>query len=317
MPGVNSSSNRTSTHTNHQPPPQAPPPPQRYDSDGNYIPPAPFTKKTAVKDKGEMHELKKFSFKTMKPISNFLIIGKRNCGKTNFLKGLLYYLCCGGKRGIGKIAVLSGSEEENPQYEQEFGIPVEFIRPDANVDFIKRLIQMQAEIIGEIKRDPDLRPELSNNQHGLLIIIDDLVYDKKFMRNPELLKMMFNGRHRKVCILIISQDPLGAVCSSRGSFDYIIVFRSPSTRDADHCHRTFFPMFPSIHDFRKTMWHYTSNYGFLISDNTVTGENMKEQYFYGRFPNMENKRMRLKLNYKDAVPFMKFLSIDKTLDASI
>lgn len=286
-----------------------------YDENGNYNP-KPGGDSSGGRQagppkkphKGDLYKLEKFDFKTMKPISNFLVIGKRNCGKTNFLKGLLYYLCHGGRTGIGKIAVLSGTEEENPQYQKEFGIPVEFIRPDANGMFVEHLIQMQSKITCEIRQDDDF----DNNEHALVIILDDLVYDKQFMKNKNLIKMMFNGRHRKVAILILSQDAIGTMCAARSSFDYVIIFRCPAVRDATHCYRTFFPMFPTFHDFHRTMVYHTTNYGFMISDNTIMADTVEKQYYRGRFPNMSNKRVKLILNYSDTRPFLQYLAEDRT-----
>ena len=255
------------------------------------------------KRSGNPFEIQKFNLAKMNVLSNFLIIGKRNSGKTNFLKYLLYYLCAGGPNHFGKVAVMSGTEDENHMYEKEFGIPTAFIRGSADCQFLERLLTMQLEIVKPLSNH-----EKEDLKHALLIIIDDLAYDKNFLSNPKIVQMMFNGRHRLVSILIISQDAKGPLCRTRSNFDYVITSRNADSFVARDCYKFYFSMFPSESDYYATMQHYTQNFGFIISDNTASKNSIHDQYGWARALNLKNKAVKYILNYEDTRPYLKYIS---------
>ncbi len=228
--------------------------------------------------------------------SNFLIIGKRKSGKSNFIKHLLTHLCH-PTDGFGMIAALSKTEDLNHFYRDEIGVKPEFVRSDGDIEFLTRMhcIGKQRTKILEAHH-PD---EKNNLRNWMLVIVDDLGFDKGFQQCTAMRELMFNNRHALICLVQICQDAIvGASSDSRGCYDVVMCTRSNTQKSHKDLFNHFFGLFPSQSSFRDTMIKYTTNYSVLVADySSAAAEAPEDQYFWHRAPDMTGQKLELNLDY--------------------
>lgn len=259
----------------------------------------------------EYIRLHRFDVSRIKRGSNFFICGKRNCGKTNFLKYLMSFLV--NKGGFGKVAVICPTEKYNKTYAREFGIDPDFIRPDFDEEFLERLLLVQQDIVSNLDAS-----EKRNMKHWMLFVLDDVAFDKRFQRNLRLQEMMMNGRHFMSCVIQLAQDPYTPEKRTRTCYDYVISLRDNTVNGQQSLYLNYYGMFPSHPVFTRTLMHYTADYGVLIADNTRQCAHIGDQYNWDRAPNLSGRRVVLHLDYQDAEPYRAFIrdAPSEALDAA-
>lgn len=250
--------------------------------------------------------------------SNFLISGKRNSGKTNYLGHLLSYLCnpvykvkkqsSGVYGSFGKIAVMSETEKFNRYYNKSIGVDKDFIAPCFDPLFLERIVLAQQTLSealdGNSKR---------NLKHWMLLILDDVGFDATAQKNTTLKELLFNGRHYMICVVQLVQDALTPLRMVRSCYDFVICTRENTIQGQKRLSEAYFGMM-SFEQFKKTMLHATERYGVIVADNTRQAATVTEQYFRDRAPRfVDNSAIGPKprdfivLDYSDLEPFRAFI----------
>lgn len=257
-------------------------------------------------------ELNQLDILNVRRDSNVFITGKRNSGKSNYLKHWLSFIANpahrvesarGVKGSFGKIAVLSETEKYNHFYENEIGVDPDFIVGQYDSEFLLRLLRMQQYLAQRLPQESK-----RNLKHWLLIIMDDLAFNDKVQKDPSLAELMFNGRHMMTCVITLAQDSLAAERRSRTCYDYAICTRDNTTQGQRRLHECYYGLL-SLPAFQSTMVKYTENYGVFIADNTKQADSVQGQYFWDRAPDYKDVVMKdyIHLDYSDATAFRGFL----------
>jgi len=125
-------------------------------------------------------QLRKFKPETISDDRVCVFIGKRNTGKSTLVKDIMFH-----KRHLPAGIVLSGTEEGNHFY-SDF-IPDLFIYGDYDRDAIERVMARQRKLVGSGK-----------TQCGAFMLLDDCMYDSKFLKDTCIRQCFMNGRHWKI-----------------------------------------------------------------------------------------------------------------------
>ena len=205
--------------------------------------------------------LRKFNPATIEDGRTIFIIAKRNSGKSVLTKDIMFF-----KRHIPLGIVQSGTEEGNGYYSSF--VPDIFVYSDLDLDAINRLIERQRRACKEGKARP------------AFIVLDDLMYDAKFLKDKTIRSIFMNGRHWKIFIIVTAQFAGDIPPAIRSNIDYVFVLRENILQNRERLFRNFFGIFPSFDSFCQTLDATTNNYECLVLDNTSKSNKIEDCIFW-------------------------------------
>lgn len=174
-----------------------------------------------------------------------LIIGGRGKGKSQIAKALMRQL-----KNIPLGCVFSGTESSNPFYADYVPPLFTFSRFDKTV--VKQIIDQQKKAVE--KKD-------------VFILLDDLMYDPAFLRQPLMRCIFLNGRHLRITLVLTTQYAIDVPCALRGNVDFIFLLRENNVQTVSKLYKNFGGTFPSLLVFQQALKLCTEDFGAMIIDN--------------------------------------------------
>lgn len=211
--------------------------------------------------------LKKFDMAKTDDRRVFLIVGKRNSGKSVVLADLLYH-----KRHIPMGILKSSTEEATGFFQQTCGVPDAYIYSDWRPDVIDTIIAKQKRLAKE------------GTMRNIFIVLDDLAFNKTLFVSKQMRELMFNGRHYGILLVITAQYLMDLPTYFRSNVDYVITTRTPGVQDRERLYKNFFGVIPSFSMFQSIMDNTTEDYHLLVVDNTTQSNKLEENVFWYKAP---------------------------------
>lgn len=205
-------------------------------------------------------ELKKFDPRKIDDACVIVAVGKRRTGKSFLIKDLMYY-----KKHIPCGVVCSGTEDGNSFYSTI--VPEVFVYNHFDREAIERVVERQRKII-----------KSGGKAHPVFIVLDDLLYDKKFLNDKLVRSLFMNGRHFKICLWLSAQYLVDVPPALRANIDYVFVLRDNLYREK--LWRNIFQIFPTLDMFHAAMDSCTADFGALVLDNTNPSTNIADCVFW-------------------------------------
>jgi hypothetical protein len=207
-------------------------------------------------------QLRKFNPASMKDDKVCVVIGKRNTGKSTLVTDILYH-----KKHLPAGIVMSATEEGNHHYQQY--VPDLFIYGDYDRDAIERVLERQRQVL--LQNRP-ISPAF--------ILLDDCMYDKKFMKDTCIRKCFMNGRHWKIFFMLTMQYCMDLSPDLRANVDYVFILRENIIQNREKLYKAFFGIFPTFDMFNQIMNACTENYECLVLDNTSKSNKIEDCVFW-------------------------------------
>jgi hypothetical protein len=207
-------------------------------------------------------QLRKFNPASMKDDKVCVLIGKRNTGKSTLVTDILYH-----KKHLPAGIVMSATEEGNHHYQQY--VPDLFIYGDYDREAIERVLERQRQILLQNK---PISPAF--------ILLDDCMYDKKFMKDTCIRKCFMNGRHWKIFFMLTMQYCMDLTPDLRANVDYVFILRENIIQNREKLYKAFFGIFPTFDMFNQIMNACTENYECLVLDNTSKSNKIEDCVFW-------------------------------------
>lgn len=207
-------------------------------------------------------QLKKFNPATMADDKVCVFIGKRNTGKSTLVTDILYH-----KKHLPVGIVMSATEDGNHHYKQF--VPDLFIYGDYDKEAIERVLARQRTLVGSGK-----------TTSGAFMLLDDCMYDKKFMKDTCIRQCFMNGRHWKIFFMLTMQYCMDLTPDLRANVDYVFILRENIIQNREKLYKAFFGIFPTFDMFNKVMTACTENYECLVLDNTSKSNRIEDCVFW-------------------------------------
>lgn len=192
-----------------------------------------------------------------------LVVGKRNRGKSTLMVDLVRHI------PAPKAIVLSATDRCSHFYEQYF--PQAFIYDKYEPDFLTKIIRVQKKLVA---KNPDMRVS------GLLLIIDDTGFDKKFLRSKQLFELVCNGRWYNVALVIGVQDAGSVTPPIRSQMDYVLALAESFKNGQERLYNWFYGVYPSFRDFRLSFSNLTQDYGAMVLDNVSKSTELNKSIYW-------------------------------------
>ena len=218
-------------------------------------------------------QLKKFKPENMADDKVCVFIGKRGTGKSTLVTDILYH-----KKHIPAGIVMSATEEGNHHYKTY--VPDLFIYGDYDKDAIERVLDRQKNIL--IHNKP-LSPAF--------LLLDDCMYDRKFMKDVCIRQCFMNGRHWKIFFMLTMQYCMDLTPDLRANVDYVFILRENVIQNREKLYKAFFGIFPTFDMFNQVMTACTENYECLVLDNTSKSNKVEDCVFWYKAGMRKNFRI--------------------------
>jgi len=207
-------------------------------------------------------KLKKFDPKTIGDNRICVFIGKRGTGKSTLITDILYH-----KKHIPVGVVMSGTEEGNKHY-QNF-VPDSFVYNEYKKDVLEKVVARQKVML---KRN--------ESNFNAFVLLDDCMYDKKFLRDQVLRLIFYNGRHWGIWFGLSMQYCMDLTPDLRANIDYIFILRENIIQNREKIYKNFFGIFPTFDMFNQVMDACTENYECVVLDNTSKSNKVEDVVFW-------------------------------------
>ena len=217
-------------------------------------------------------QLKKFKPENMADDKVCVFIGKRGTGKSTLVTDILYH-----KKHLPAGIVMSATEEGNHHYKQY--VPDLFIYGDYEREAIERVLERQKKLIS------------ANKGTGSFILLDDCMYDRKFMKDICIRQCFMNGRHWKLFFMLTMQYCMDLTPDLRANVDYVFILRENVLQNREKLYKSFFGVFPTFDMFNQVMNACTENYECLVLDNTSKSNKIEDCVFWYKASMRKNFRI--------------------------
>ena len=245
-------------------------------------------------------KLRKFDIKSLKDDSVIAMLAKRNSGKSVLCKDILYH-----HRNIPVGVIISPTEKANKYYGNF--VPDSFIYDEYDALVISKLLQRQEILIHKKDHNDNIDPRA-------FLILDDCLYDNKWIKDANMRSVFMNGRHYKLMFILTMQFALGIPPNLRTNIDYVFILKENIMSNRKRIYEHYAGMFPTFEMFCKVMDKCTQDYECLVIHNGAKGSAIEDQVFWykadihhdfnmgsPKFWNFHNKRYNEK--YKN--PYLK------------
>jgi hypothetical protein len=195
-----------------------------------------------------------------------VFIGKRGTGKSTLVADILYYI-----RKIPAGVAISATEDGNEFYASY--IPDILIHSEYKPEIIQSIITRQKKAINKDK---------NNTNNDVFVLLDDCMYDRKMIRDPNIRGIFMNGRHWRITFMLTMQYCMDLPPDLRSNIDYIFILRENIIQNQEKIYKNFFGIFPQFSVFQDVLNSCTEGYECLVLDNTSRSNNIQDCVFWYR-----------------------------------
>ncbi|MAA78244.1 MAG: hypothetical protein CL916_03215 [Deltaproteobacteria bacterium] len=114
----------------------------------------------------------------------------------------------------------------------------------------------------------------------VLIVLDDLMFDKRVVKGQNMREIYMNGRHCAITLMITAQYCMDLGPELRSQIDYCFCLREPVVANRIKLWKYFFGGFETFDDFSLTYSQCTSDNECIAIDNTVKSNELEDFIFW-------------------------------------
>jgi hypothetical protein len=215
--------------------------------------------------------IKKFNINEMVEHCTIAMIAKRATGKSFLTREIMYQ-----KKNIAASVAISRTEKLNGFY-TDF-IPDSYIFSEYSSDILSRIYDRQSKI------NEDNKQRVANGKKpkddSIMLIMDDCMADKKWLKDPNITELFFNGRHHHLSFILTMQYAVGIPPEMRSNFDYIFLLAEDTINNRKKLYEHYAGMFPTFDIFQQVFSDLTENYGMMVINNRIHSKNITDKVFW-------------------------------------
>lgn len=228
-------------------------------------------------------QLRKFDITSVASDQVVIMIGKRCTGKSFLVKDLMYH-----QRDLPIGTIISPTEAANKFFSHV--VPPLFIHDEYTPGIIENVVKRQR-IIMRTMDNMIADTGCCNIDPRSFLVLDDCMYDNKWVNDKNVRLLFMNGRHYKIMFVITMQYPLGIPPSLRTQIDYTFILRENLISNRRRIYENYAGMFPSFDIFCQVMDQCTENYECIVIHNNAKSNRIEDQVFWYKAESHEDFRI--------------------------
>jgi hypothetical protein len=215
--------------------------------------------------------IKKFKINEMVEHCTIAMIAKRATGKSFLTREIMYQ-----KKNLAASVAISRTEKLNGFYTNF--IPDSYIYSEYSSDILSNIYRRQSQMNEDNKRR--IKDGKKPKDDSIMLIMDDCMSDKKWLKDPNIAEMFFNGRHHHLSFILTMQYAVGIPPEMRSNFDYIFLLAEDTINNRKKLYEHYAGMFPTFDIFQQVFSDLTENYGMMVINNRVHSKNITDKVFW-------------------------------------
>ena len=194
--------------------------------------------------------IKRFKIDEIDLNAKIIIIGKPGTGKTSIIKDIIYR----HRQKFAKTVLMSGTADSSGDFKGVF--PDIFMYKGYKKDMMDKWWEKQQQVV---KRRGKGHPK---NQ--ALLVLDDLMHDKRWVRERTIADIFMNGRHYDTLFICAMQYCMGITPDLRTCVDYVFICRENNFSNKKKLYDHYCGFFPDFKMFCKVLDTLTVKYHCLV-----------------------------------------------------
>ena len=208
-------------------------------------------------------KIKRFDPRQLKKDRIILFIGKRGTGKSTLLRDIMFHM-----RGFVDVPLAITPTEDSADMFEEC-MPASCVHREFQEATVDRIIDHQRKAAKK-KKEP----------RHVLLVLDDMGFDKKVLKGKNMRDLAMNGRHYYVTLCLTLQYCVDMGPDLRSQIDYCFCLREPIISNRLKLWKYFFGGFSQFQDFCSVFDTCTSNNECLVIDNTIKSNDLADFISY-------------------------------------
>ena len=175
--------------------------------------------------------------------------------------------------------VIAPTDKMNKFYD-EF-IPSSFIHHEYKPDIIPKILGRQKRIL-EKNEDREKTGKKKLDPRSFLVMDDCMAAKHLWIKDPNVLEIMNQGRHFKLTYILTMQYCLGIQPELRTQFNYIFLLGEDNAASRKKLHEHWAGVFPKFDIFEQVFLQVTNNYGCMVINNRIKTTDLTRKVFWFR-----------------------------------
>lgn len=214
---------------------------------------------------------KKFDLNDMCDHATIALIAKRASGKSWLVKEILKV-----RKDIPSSVVICKTEKLNSFYSKL--IPDSYIYYNFETEILGRIFARQKKLNQDNKKRLKLKKKEKDDR--VLLVMDDCMSDKNWVKDPNIGELFFNGRHYHISFILTMQYSKGLPPDMRGNLDYVFLLAEDFICNRRRLYDDYAGMFPTFDIFQQVFTELTDNYGCMVINNRKHTKNIEDKVFW-------------------------------------
>lgn len=121
-----------------------------------------------------------------------------------------------------------------------------------------------------------------------ILLMDDCLSAKgEWAKDPNIAKMLLEGRHYQIMYILTMQYAIGIGPDLRSNFDYVFLLSDNSVENQEKMRKNFAGIFPNLAAFQEVYFPCTEDHGAVVINNTIKTQDIEKVVFWYRAPNLD------------------------------
>lgn len=238
-----------------------------------------------IKLDGTTLPIRDFKLDNMVSNPSICMIAKRGSGKSWVVRSIMKKF-----KDIPVGVIIAPTDKMNCFYGRFF--PDLYIYYEYKSEIIEKLLYRQEQIINKCKEKLKLGKKV--DPRAFLIMDDCLSSKGTWLKDTQIMKLFFDGRHFKIMYILTMQFPLGIPPELRCNFDYIFLLNEDFFSNQKRIYDHYAGMFPTFQSFRDVFVELTKDYGCMVIINRGSRSNFLDKVCYFKAGNDKIDRIGCK-----------------------
>jgi hypothetical protein len=201
-----------------------------------------------------------------------VMIAPSGSGKSWIVRNILYEM-----RDIPCGTVIAPTDKMNKFFD-DF-MPASFIHHEFKPNIIPKILYRQKKILEKNEYRKKVQKKLIDPRTYL--VMDDCMASKHlWLKDPNILEIMNQGRHFKLTFILTMQYCLGIQPELRTQFNYIFLLGEDNAASRKKLWEHWAGVFPKFDLFEQVFLQVTNNYGCMVINNRIKTTDLTKKVFW-------------------------------------